>query len=260
LPEQPQALGSCASDEPSARRLPGQVKSPAIDFIATPSVLLDLLHLWHTNSCKEITVEQYTVTDAQTLAAIYGVVGEASIVKELDHIDANYRALIEASPFLVLATVGATGLDCSPRGDPSGFVHVVDTKTLILPDRRGNNRIDSLRNLIENPQLAMLFLIPGVGETLRVNGRARISIDPVLLQRYAVNGRAPKTVLEVTVDAVFFQCSRAVLRADLWNPAKYVTHSTLPSAGKILADASASQIDGETYDRELPGRVNNTLY
>ncbi|CAB3798523.1 pyridoxamine 5'-phosphate oxidase family protein [Pararobbsia alpina] len=205
-------------------------------------------------------MHQYHVTSAETLEAIYGEASEASIVKELDHIDANYRALIEASPFLALATVGPTGLDCSPRGDPRGFVHVVDEKTLILPDRRGNNRIDSLRNLMANPQLAMLFLIPGMGETLRVNGRARISIDPVLLQRYAVDGKEPRTVLEVTVDTVFFQCARAVVRADLWNPAKYVDRSTLPSLGKILADASASRIDGETYDRELPNRVQSTLY
>ncbi len=163
-------------------------------------------------------MQQHNVTSIQALEAIYGAPSEASIVKELDHIDANYRALIEASPFLALATIGSTGLDCSPRGDPSGFVHVIDEKTLMLPDRRGNNRIDSLRNLIENPQLAMLFLIPGMGETLRVNGRARISIDPVLLQRYAVDGKEPKVVLEVTVDAVFFQCARAMLRADLWNP------------------------------------------
>ena len=205
-------------------------------------------------------MQQHNVTSVQALEAIYGVASEASIVKQLDHIDANYRALIEASPFLALATVGPTGLDCSPRGDPSGFVHVVDEKTLILPDRRGNNRIDSLRNLIENPQLAMLFLIPGMGETLRVNGRGRISIDPVLLQRSAVDGKEPKVVLEVSVDAVFFQCARAVLRADLWNPAKHVTRSTLPSAGKILDDASASRIDGATYDRELPARVKSTLY
>ncbi len=205
-------------------------------------------------------MRRHDVTNAQALEALYGVVGEAAIFKELDHIDANYRALIEASPFLTLATAGSTGLDCSPRGDPNGLVHIVDEKTLILPDRRGNNRIDSLRNLIENPQLAMLFLIPGLGETIRVNGRGRISIDPVLLQRYAVNGKEPKTVLVVTVDTVFFQCSRAVLRADIWNPAKYVERSTLPTAGKILADASASRIDGATYDRELPERVRNTLY
>jgi PPOX class probable FMN-dependent enzyme len=205
-------------------------------------------------------MRRYDVTNAQALEAIYGAVGEASIVKELDHIDANYRTLIEASPFLALATAGSTGLDCSPRGDSTGLVHVVDEKTLILPDRRGNNRIDSLRNLIENPLLAMLFLIPGMGETVRVNGRGRISIDPALLQRYAVNGKEPKTVLVVTVDAVFFQCARSVSRADLWNPTKFVTHSTLPTAGKILADASASRIDGATYDKELPERVRNTLY
>lgn len=207
-----------------------------------------------------MAAQQHHVTDIQALETIFGAVGEASILKELDHIDANYRALIAASPFLALATVGPNGLDCSPRGDPNGFVHVLDEKTLILPDRRGNNRIDSLRNLIVNPQLAMLFLIPGMEETLRVNGRASISIDPALLQRYALDGKEPKVVLVVTVEAVFFQCARAVLRADLWNPAKHVSRATLPSAGKILADASTARIDGAVYDRELPGRVRNTLY
>ncbi len=203
---------------------------------------------------------QFDISSTQALEALFGPVGEASILKEIDHINAHYRALIEASPFLALATSGPKGLDCSPRGDPRGFVDVIDEKTLILPDRRGNNRIDSLRNLVVNPQLAMLFLIPGVGETLRVNGRARISADPALLRRYAMDGKEPKVVLVVTVDTVFFQCARALVRSDLWNPAKHVDRAQLPSIGKILSDASAARIDGAAYDRELPERIKGSLY
>src|SRR5450830_1756389 len=155
----------------------------------------------------------FDITSVAALESLFGQPAGASLAKELDHIDDNYRQWIAASPFLALATAGPKGLDCSPRGDPAGFVDVVDAKTVIIPERRGNNRIDSLRNLIENPQLALLFLIPGQGETLRINGRARISADPVLLQRYAVAGKFPKLVLIVTVEAAFFQCSRAVVRA-----------------------------------------------
>lgn len=203
---------------------------------------------------------QFDITNVQALEAMFGPVSEVSILKEVDHLTPHYRALIEASPFLALATSGPKGLECSPRGDPRGFVDIIDEKTLILPDRRGNNRIDSLRNLVVNPQLAMLFLIPGMGETLRVNGRARISADPALLARYAVDGKAPKVVLVVAVDTVFFQCARALVRSDLWNPAKHVDRAQLPSVGKILSDASAARIDGAAYDRELPGRIQGSLY
>ena len=202
----------------------------------------------------------YDITDPTSLAALFGPVGEASIAKEIDHIDANYRALIEASPFVALATSGADGIDCSPRGDPRGFVEVFDEKTLVLPERRGNNRIDSLSNLLVDSRIALLFLIPGVAETLRVNGRASISADPALLQRHAMGGKAPKVALVIAVDSVFFQCSRAIVRADLWNPEKHLERSTLPSAGDILAGITASRIGGEAYDRELPARVKTTLY
>lgn len=202
----------------------------------------------------------FDITDIQALEALFGQPGESSVIKETSRIDANYRALIEASPFCALATAGPDGLDCSPRGDATGLVHVIDEQTLIIPDRRGNNRVDSLRNLVRNPQLALLFLIPGMGETLRVNGRARISADPVLLQRYAMDGKLPRVVLVMTVETVFFQCARAVVRADLWNPAKHVDRATLPTPGKILADLSASRIDGVAYDRDLPGRLKDTLY
>lgn len=200
------------------------------------------------------------VSTQQDLESLYGEVGEASRVKETDRIVPVYRALVEAAPFAVLATCGPEGLDCSPRGDGPGFVRVVDEKSLLLPDRRGNNRIDSLRNIVHDPRIALLFLIPGVGETLRINGRATISADPALLESFSVDGKAPRTVLSIAVEAVFFQCSRAVVRADLWNPDKRIARQTLPSAGQILAALSEGTTGGETYDKALPERVKATLY
>ncbi|AWM88807.1 pyridoxamine 5'-phosphate oxidase family protein [Microvirga sp. 17 mud 1-3] len=202
----------------------------------------------------------HLITTQSALDSLYGEVGEASRVKETDRIVPVYRALVEAAPFAVLATCGPEGLDCSPRGDGPGFVRVVDEKTLLLPDRRGNNRIDSLRNIVHDPRIALLFLIPGVGETLRINGRATISADPALLESFSVDGKAPRTVLSIAVEAVFFQCSRAVVRADLWNPDKRIARQTLPSAGQILAALSEGTTGGETYDKALPERVKATLY
>ncbi len=202
----------------------------------------------------------HVITDVATLERLYGAPSEASIVKEVDHVHPVYRKLIEASPFAVLATCGPGGLDASPRGDGPGFVAVEDEKTLLLPDRRGNNRTDSLRNIIADPRVALLFLIPGIGETLRVNGRASISVDPALLRRFAVEGKEPRSVLVIAVETVYFQCSRAVLRADLWNPEKHASRSSLPSTGAILAALSNARIGGESYDRALPERVKATLY
>ncbi len=202
----------------------------------------------------------HLVTDANALQALYGSPGEASLKKELDHVHPHYRAFIEASPFAMLATCGPDGLDASPRGDPAGFVVVEDEKTLLLPDRRGNNRVDSLLNVLADPRVALLFLVPGVGETLRVNGTARISVDPALLGRFAVDDKLPRSVLIVDVQTVYFQCSRALLRSRLWDPATQVPRSALPSVGRILSDLTAGTFDGVTYDRDLPVRVAGTLY
>lgn len=202
----------------------------------------------------------HLVADTDGLDRLYATPLEPSLAKELDHVNAEYRALIEASPFVVVATAGPDGLDCSPRGDEAGFVRVHDARTLIIPDRRGNNRIDSLRNVVRDPRIALLFLIPGVAETLRVNGRARISTEPTLLQSFAVSGRPPQTALVVEVERAFFQCARAVYRARLWDPARRVDRKSLPSTGSMLAAASGGRIDGETYDRDLPGRQQATLY
>ena len=200
------------------------------------------------------------ITDVATLERLYGAPSEASIVKEVGHVHPVYRKLIEASPFAILATSGPGGLDASPRGDGPGFVVVEDEKTLLLPDRRGNNRTDSLRNVIADPRVALLFLIPGIGETLRVNGRATISIDPALLRRFAVEGKEPRSVLVIAVETVYFQCSRAVVRADLWNPEKHASRAALPSTGALLAALSNARIGGEAYDRALPERMKATLY
>ena len=205
--------------------------------------------------------DPHRIASLAALEALYDQPpAEASILKETDRIVPVYQALIEASPFAALATRGPEGLDCSPRGDGPGFVRIRDDRTLLLPDRRGNNRIDSLRNIVRDPQVALLFLIPGLGETLRVNGRAAISVEPGLLESFAVDGKAPRSVLVITVEAVYFQCARAVARSDLWNPHKHVARSALPSAGQILASLSRSGFDGEAYDKALPERQRTTLY
>src|SRR6202167_2308548 len=167
-------------------------------------------------------IDENLIRDEGALEAIYGVASGGAISKEIDFIHPHYRAMIEASPFLVLATCGPEGLDTSPRGDPAGFVHVVDQKTLLIPDRRGNNRADSLRNIIRDPRVALLFLIPGVGETLRVNGTAVISTNPALIERFPFRGTLPRSVIVVTADRVYFQCPKALVRSELWNPDKRV--------------------------------------
>jgi PPOX class probable FMN-dependent enzyme len=203
------------------------------------------------------------ITTIDELEAIYGSLSEASeasIVKEIPYINAHYRAFIEASPFVSLATGGPEGLDCSPRGDAAGFVRVHDERTLMLPDRRGNNRIDSLRNIVRDPRVGLLFLIPGSGNTLRVNGTAKLSIDPDLLASFETEGKAPRTVAIVTVETVYFQCARAIIRADLWNPAKHIDPKGLPTPGQILAGLSENKVGGEAYDREWPDRARKSMW
>jgi len=205
--------------------------------------------------------KSHTISTIAELEALYteGVYPPAK-VKETDRITKAYRALVEASPFFALATNGPNGLDCSPRGDPKGFVRVVDDKTIVVPDRRGNNRIDSLRNLISDPRVALLFLIPGVSETLRIMGRATISTDPELCASFTMQGKAPRAVLVIAVDQVFFQCAKAIVRSKLWDPAIQVERSSLPTAGTILAEISGGKVGGEEHDRIAPERMKATIY
>lgn len=198
-------------------------------------------------------------TEAE-LAALYGEPSPGALAKEIDYIHPHYQALIEASPFVVLATAGPDGLDCSPRGDPAGFVQVADRKTLWMPDRRGNNRIDSLRNIVRDPRVALLFLIPGVGETLRVNGRATLSIDPDLCARFEYRGTLPQSVIVIEAERVYFQCPKALVRSELWNPERHVKRSALPSTGTILAAITEGVLGGAQYDQAYPERLRSTMY
>lgn len=202
----------------------------------------------------------YLVNTQDQLVALSGPLSPASTLKEADHLHPVYQRLIAASPFFTIATCGPDGLDVSPRGDPAGFVQVADPKTLLLPERRGNNRVDTLRNLVHDPRVALLFLVPGVGETLRVNGQARISVDPTLLQRFAMQGQLPKCVLVLNVHTVFFQCARALARSRLWQARPANEPRTAPTAGEMLAAVTQGGFDGASYDRELPARQASTLY
>ena len=202
----------------------------------------------------------HLVTSIEALERLYDEPYGPSIVKETDRITPEYRAFIEAAPFFALASSGPEGMDCSPRGDPPGFVRVHDEKTLLVPDRRGNNRIDTLRNLVHDPRVALLFLIPGCGETIRVNGRAVISADPALAQTFVMNGKAPSTVIIVTVDRIYFQCTKAIVRSKLWDPASQVDRKSLPTAGKILEALTRGKVAAEAHDRAAPQRIKETLY
>ncbi len=198
------------------------------------------------------------------LEAIYNTPSEASIVKESAIITDEYRRLIEASPFVALASSGAEGLDCSPRGGQGSVVHIYDEKTLMIPDRRGNNRVDTLRNIIEDPRVALLFLIPGSGTTLRINGRAHLSIESELLKSFEEQGKPPRSVMVIEIDTMYFQCARAIIRSKLWDADSHVDKADIPSAGKILAAQTKARadggIDGEAYDAEWPGRAAKSLW
>jgi uncharacterized protein len=202
----------------------------------------------------------HRITTQEQLDALYGTPTEAAVVKEIDHISGHYKAFIDKAPFVVVATVGPEGLDCSPRGDPPGFVRVRDPKTVLVPDRRGNDRIDSLRNLVRDSRISLLFMIPGIGNTLRINGRAEISADPELCAAFAERGKAPRTVLVVRVDRIYFQCPKALVRSRLWSADAQIARSALPSTGEILEALSQGSIDGTAYDAAYPKRLEETIY
>jgi uncharacterized protein len=205
-------------------------------------------------------MSDHLITTMQQLETLYGAKNPNSIIKELDRISAGYRKLIEAAPFVAVATSGPEGLDCSPKGDAAGFVHILDDKTLAIPDRPGNNRLDGFRNILRDPRIALLFLIPGVGETLRVNGRASISVDPDLMTSFAINGKLPRCVLIVHVESAYFHCSKAIVRSKLWDEAAKIDRKSLPSTGAILAELSQGKAGGEQYDREAPEKIKAQLY
>lgn len=200
------------------------------------------------------------ISTVDELERIYGAPVAAAIVKVSDRVIPEYRAFIEASPFAALATVGPEGIDCSPRGDRPGFVRIADDRTLMMPDRRGNNRIDSLRNIVRDPRVALMFLIPGSGMAIRVNGRAHIDADPALCASFEIEGKAPRTVIVTEIVEIYFQCARAIVRSNLWNPEAKVDPATLPSAGDILAAMSDGQVGGKDYDKGWKDRAAATMW
>ncbi|EJL49466.1 PPOX class probable FMN-dependent enzyme, DR_2398 family [Rhizobium sp. CF122] len=200
------------------------------------------------------------IETVEELAAIYaGGLTQASVAKVTDYLTPLYQEMIEASPFVALATVGPEGLDCSPRGDIGGVVRIIDDRTLHLPDWRGNNRVDSLSNIVRDPRLALMFLIPGSNTTMRVNGRGVVTNDEAVLSSFVMDGKYPRTVIVITIDEVYFQCARALIRSELWNPETFVDPKSLPTPGLMLK-AAAGDFDYETYDREWPERAAKTMW
>jgi uncharacterized protein len=199
------------------------------------------------------------ITSTAELEALYGEINPISLRKEVPQLTPAYRQMIEAAPFCAVATTGPAGLDCSPRGDRPGFVQVIDDKTVAIPDRRGNNRLDTLRNIVTDPKIALLFMIPGVNETLRINGRALISTAPDLIERFTVADKPPRSGIIVIIDSVYFQCARALVRSSLWDPAARIPRNSVPTAGQMTKAADAS-FDAETYDAALAERQKATLY
>jgi uncharacterized protein len=205
--------------------------------------------------------DKMIIQTIEELEAAYGVVSPAARLKVLDHVSLDYGKFIEASPFFVMATVGPEGVDCSPRGDPRGFVRIgEDRKTLFIPDRRGNNRLDSLRNIVRDPRVQLIFFVPGVGETLRVNGSAQVNADMQLRESFTMQDKVPTTVIVVQVQQVYTQCQKALVRSKLWDPEMHIARSALPTVGQMLNRITEGEFDGEKYDRDYPERMKQTIY
>ncbi len=199
------------------------------------------------------------IADAAALRELYGEPMERALIKEIDYVAPTYQKFIEAAPFAALASVGPRGVDISPRGDAPGFVKVADPRTLLLPDRRGNNRVDTLSNIVEDGRVSLLFLIPGIGETLRVIGTAQVVTDPALLDEFVVKGKAPVSVLVIRVQRVYFQCQKAIARSGLWLESSHAAREDVPTGGQML-EAIDQSFDGATYDEGYPEYMRRTLY
>jgi PPOX class probable FMN-dependent enzyme len=200
-----------------------------------------------------------TVQTVEELNALYGQPVEASMIKVVDRLTPEYRRMIEASPFVALATVGPEGLDCSPRGDAGQVVFVEDERTVLMPDWRGNNRVDSLSNIVRDPRVGLMFLIPGSTTTMRLNGRASVVIDEAMTTRFTMDGKHPRSVIVIRIDDVYSQCARAVIRADLWNSEKHLDPRSLPTVGQMMQTIKQG-FDGDAYDRDWPGRAAKTMW
>lgn len=200
------------------------------------------------------------ISSVEELARIYGQPSAPSLVKEIDYVADIYAQFIALSPFVGLATVAQEGIDCSPRGDKPGFVRIADQTTLIMPDRRGNNRIDSLRNIVRDPRTSFMFLIPGSSTILRANGKAQISVDAQLLASFAVEEKEPRSAIVLKIDKIYFQCARAIIRSGLWDEASKIDPNIVPTAGQMLAALTNSEVGGKVYDDEWPERAQKSMW
>lgn len=196
-----------------------------------------------------------TIRAETELRELIGMPSEVVVSKIVDHLNPLTRRFIEASPFLCIATSAPDGsCDVSPRGDPAGFVRILDDRTLLIPDRPGNRLADTLRNILANPHVGLVFLIPGVDDSFRVNGRASVIDDPELLAASAIDGRAPRLGILIEIEEAYTQCSKALIRSDLWNPEHHIDRSELPSSGEILRSLRDGYFDAERYDAERAER------
>ncbi|MCC0024246.1 MAG: pyridoxamine 5'-phosphate oxidase family protein [Hyphomicrobiaceae bacterium] len=202
---------------------------------------------------------EFVIADEEALRSLFGKVGTLASAKSLNALDKHAREFIGRSPFLCLGTQNSDGrADVSPRGDPAGFVKVLDERTLAIPDRPGNNRLDSLANIVANPNVGILFIVPGFDDTLRVNGRARLVRDPALLEHMSVNGRTPKLAIMVEVDEVFMHCAKAFRRSELWNPDRFQDRAEMPSLSKIILDQTIGAPDDEAEMRKIDDDLEDT--
>ena len=200
------------------------------------------------------------IENPERLRELYGAPSERSLKKQLTRFDKHCRAFIARSPFLVIALSDPSGrCDASPKGDAPGFVQVLDDETLLIPDRLGNNRVDTIGNLLVRPGVGLIFFVPGINETLRVNGRARVTTDPAVLEPLAVNGKVPRSGILVTAEEIYFHCGKALIRSDLWNPKKHLRRSEFPSLGRILADQIGG-ISVEEAERQTVESYKTRLY
>lgn len=206
-------------------------------------------------------MQNYVVTSLDDLASIYRKPNEAVVRKVTTHVSEPGRAFIAASPFLVLSTASADGVDCSPKGEAPGFVQLLDDRTLLIPDRPGNNRIDGMKNIVANPKVGIIFMVPGADETYRVNGHAKISIDPQLLARFHVDGKPPRAVIVVTVDEAFSHCPKALVRSRLWAEAARGRASAAPTHGDFAAFRDSEDKDyARRYDEQYTARMMKELF
>ncbi|QHE84709.1 MSMEG_1061 family FMN-dependent PPOX-type flavoprotein [Hydrogenophaga sp. BPS33] len=204
---------------------------------------------------------QWILSTHSHLDKLYGSTVTGAREKEVGHIHPVYRPFIEHSSFVIIGTAGRDSTDVSPRGDPKGkTAWIMTPNRLLIPDRKGNNRIDTLRNLVDNPRIGLLFMISGVNESLRVNGTASLSVEPALLELTSLEGKAPRCVIDVNINSVFFQCPRAAMRGGLWNQAEFVPRSKLPSVGQILHALAEGLVNTEEFDRTREQILKETLY